>query len=62
VHALTAHSSPWGSYLQMLHLDEGGAQISAVSYDAGTFGLLYPRLAVTPDGLNCVTGAAPIDG
>ncbi|MBK8937128.1 MAG: PQQ-like beta-propeller repeat protein [Polyangiaceae bacterium] len=47
-----------GSYLQMLHLDEGGAQISAVSYDAGTFGLLYPRLAVTPDGLNCVTGAA----
>lgn len=47
-----------GAYLKLLHLDEGGAEISQATYDAGNFGLIYTRLATTPDGLTCLTGAA----
>lgn len=47
-----------GSYLSLFRLDQSGALVSSAQFDAGTFGLIYPRLAVTPDGLACLTGAA----
>lgn len=47
-----------GAYLTMRHLDEDGVELSEVTHDAGNFGLLYPGVAITPDGLACVTGSA----
>lgn len=47
--------------LRLRRLDASGSVLNTVQYDAGDASLTGPRVAVTPDGLVCVTGTAQGD-